>query len=202
MTTTPIDTVDSGSRRIPTEVFRAQPWRVHELIPDFTIEDVWLLPTPSGPDGLTRWVERLTDDRDGDLHPVVRTLLALRWKVGGLFGWDRPEHGVGRAIPSLRDRLPQDLRDSRGPDLRTVPFTSVYLTEREWLCEMGNRTVHGLMHIAWVPVQDGTYRGQMAVITKPNGLFGAAYMAAIKPIRHWIVYPAMLRGFERSWGDA
>jgi hypothetical protein len=34
---------------------------------------------------------------------------------------------------------------------------------------------------------------------KPNGRFGTAYMAAIRPFRHLIVYPAMLRGIEREW---
>ena len=39
----------------------------------------------------------------------------------------------------------------------------------------------------------------MAVYAKPNGRFGAAYMAAIRPFRHLIVYPAMMRQIERQW---
>jgi hypothetical protein len=39
----------------------------------------------------------------------------------------------------------------------------------------------------------------MAVLLKPNGLFGAAYMAAIKPFRYVIVYPALLRQIGREW---
>jgi Protein of unknown function (DUF2867) len=39
----------------------------------------------------------------------------------------------------------------------------------------------------------------MAVLVKPNGLFGTAYMAAIRPFRHLIVYPAIMREFERTW---
>jgi hypothetical protein len=39
----------------------------------------------------------------------------------------------------------------------------------------------------------------MAVLVKPNGLLGTAYMAAIKPFRHWIVYPPAIRRIERSW---
>jgi Protein of unknown function (DUF2867) len=40
-------------------------------------------------------------------------------------------------------------------------------------------------------VPDGTdgYRGQMAVLVKPNGLLGIGYMAVIRPFRHLIVYP-------------
>ena len=33
----------------------------------------------------------------------------------------------------------------------------------------------------------------MAVLVKPNGLLGTAYMAAIKPFRHLLVYPALMR---------
>jgi hypothetical protein len=61
--------------------------------------------------------------------------------------------------------------------------------------------MHGVLHIGWVPDGHGGYRGQMAVLVKPNGLLGTAYMAAIKPFRHVIVYPAMLRGFERKWSE-
>lgn len=55
------------------------------------------------------------------------------------------------------------------------------------------------MHISWVPDESGGYRGQMAVLVKPNGPLGAAYMAAIKPFRHLIVYPALMRIIERDW---
>ncbi len=54
---------------------------------------------------------------------------------------------------------------------------------------MANRTVHSVMHVGWVPDGTGGYRGQMAVLVKPNGWFGAAYMAAIKPFRYLVVYP-------------
>jgi hypothetical protein len=55
------------------------------------------------------------------------------------------------------------------------------------------------MHLGWVPDQTGGYRAQMAVLVKPNGLLGAAYMAAIRPFRHVIVYPAIMREGERTW---
>jgi hypothetical protein len=64
---------------------------------------------------------------------------------------------------------------------------------------MANRTVHSVMHIGWVPDGTGGYRGQMAVLVKPNGRFGAAYMAAIKPFRYLVVYPALMRAIERDW---
>ncbi len=78
-------------------------------------------------------------------------------------------------------------------------MTSLYLTEDEWAAEMANRTVHSVMHIAWVPDGTGAYRGQMAVLVKPNGIVGEAYMAAIKPFRHLLVYPTLMRAIEREW---
>ena len=101
-----------------------------------------------------------------------------------VFDWDD-----GSRAATLRDRLPADLLETRGPDPRSVPFTSLYLTHDEWAAEIVNRTAHAVMHIGWVPDGAGGYRGQMAVLVKPNGCFGRAYMAAISPFRHLIVYP-------------
>lgn len=64
---------------------------------------------------------------------------------------------------------------------------------------MANRTVHGVMHIGWVPDGSGGHRAQMAVLVKPNGLFGRAYMAAILPFRHVLVYPSLMRTIGREW---
>lgn len=64
---------------------------------------------------------------------------------------------------------------------------------------MANRTVHAVMHIGWVSDDAGGYRGQMAVLVKPNGLFGTAYMAAIAPFRHLIVYPPLMREIGQEW---
>ena len=59
--------------------------------------------------------------------------------------------------------------------------------------------MHGVLHLGWVPDGGGTYRARMAILVKPNGLLGNAYMAAIRPFRYLIVYPALLREGERAW---
>ena len=69
----------------------------------------------------------------------------------------------------------------------------------EWAAELINQTVHGVIHLGWVPDETGGYRGQMAILVKPNGLLGRAYMAAIMPFRYLIVYPRMLKGIGRKW---
>jgi hypothetical protein len=79
---------------------------------------------------------------------AVRALFAIRWTVGRLLGWDRPDAGLGSRVPTLRDRLPADLRAaSSGPNVG--PFTSLYQLDDEWAAEIANRTMHGVMHIGW-----------------------------------------------------
>jgi hypothetical protein len=180
---------------LPNSAHSARPWRIHELTPDFRLEDVWALPTPGGPDDFPRLVEGIAAGDPGRTSSgVARALWAIRWKLGGLLGWDDKA-----GTPTLRDRLPADLRDAPGPDFDALPFTSLYLLEDEWAAEVANRTMHGVMHIGWVPDEAGGYHGQMAVLVKPNRLLGTAYMAAIRPFRHRIVYPQMLRQIERFW---
>ena len=188
--------------KLPDTAHTSSPWRIHELTRDFRLEDVWALPTPGGPDDLPRLVQQIAsgDPSQSDSR-VARTLWAIRWTVGKLLGWDGPDGGHGSERPTLRDRLPVDLREGpSGPDDSDMaPFTSVYLLEDEWAAEIVNRTVHGVMHIGWVPDGRGAYRGQMAVLVKPNGLLGTVYMAAIRPFRHLLVYPPLMREIGRQW---
>jgi hypothetical protein len=186
--------------RLPNAAHTSRPWRIHELTTDFRLEDVWALPTPGGPDEFPRLVALITsgDPSRGSSRPA-RALFAIRWKLGELFGWDDPDAGVGSRLPTLRDQLPADLRDAPGPGFATLPFTTLYMTNDEWAAEIANRTVHGVMHLGWVPDGAGGYGGQMAVLVKRNGLLGTAYMAAIAPFRHLIVYPRMIREIGRKW---
>jgi hypothetical protein len=187
--------------RLPNSAHTSRPWRIHEFTRDFRLEDVWALPTPGGPDDFPRLVQMMaSSDPSQSSSGAARTLFAIRWKVGELLGWDGPKASLGSRVPTLRDRLPVDLRDApSGPDFQALPFTSLYLLDDEWAAEIANRTMHGVMHIGWVQDQTGGYRGQMAVYVKPNGLFGTAYMAAIRPFRHLIVYPQMMRETGRKW---
>ena len=191
--------------RLPNTAHTSRPWRIHELTHDFRLEDVWALPTPGGPDDFRLLVQNFprlvqgiaSGERSQGSSRAARLLWAIRWRLGKLLRWDRPDAGLGSRVPSLRDRLPVDLRGApSGPDLHR--FTSLYLLDDEWAAEIANRTVHGILHLGWV--RDGdSFRGQMAVYVKPNGLLGTAYMAAIAPFRQLIVYPSMLRNIEREW---
>jgi hypothetical protein len=187
--------------RLPNSEQTSRPWRIHELTRDFRLLDVWALPTPGGRDDFPRLVEILaTADTAETPSRTARALWAIRWKLGEAFGWDELDPADKPEWQMLRDRLPADLRDGpRGLEFEKLPFTSVYLLEDEWAAELANKTVHGVLHLSWVPDGNGGYRGQMAVYVKPNGLFGSAYLKAIEPFRHLVVYPPMMRELERRW---
>lgn len=187
--------------RLPNTEHTERPWRIHEIAHDFRLEDVWALSTPGRADDFPLLVQGISEgDPAQSPSCAVRTLFALRWKLGGLLGLDNPDTGVGDRVPTLRDRLPADLRElESGPVFDALPFKSLYLLENEWAGEIANRTMHGVMHLGWVPDDDGGYRGQIAVLVKPNGLLGEAYMAAIKPIRYLLVYPPLLGQIEQEW---
>jgi len=186
-------------RRLPAAEHASRPWRIHELTPDFRLEDVWALPTPGGPSDFPRLVTLLATAVPPQ-HPsrAARALWAARWKLGELLGWDGPDAGTGSRVRTLRDRLPADLRAGpAGPSPN--PFISLYLTKDEWAAEIANQTMHGVIHVSWVTSRSGGHHGQMAVLVKPNGLQGTAYMAAIRPFRYLIIYPEMGRQIERRW---
>ena len=187
--------------RLPKSAHFSRPWRIHEVAHDFRLEDVWALPTPGGPDDFPRLVELMARfDPERGSSGVVRALFTIRGKVGDLLGWDKPDAGLDSRVPTLRERLPADLREAPGgPGSDSFPFVPLYRTGDEAALEVANRTVHGVLHLGWVPDGTGGYRGQMAVLVKPNGPLGTAYMAAIAPFRHAIVYPQMLGAIGRTW---
>ncbi|MBP0451587.1 DUF2867 domain-containing protein [Kitasatospora sp. RG8] len=190
--------------KLPVEAHTDRPWRVHEFARDFRVEDVWSYRTPgAGPDDFPVMLDAMRAGGGFDRQsPPVRFLFAVRWKLGALLGWDRPDTGLGSRVPSLCDRLPRDLRETvAGSDSGDMPLTPVYELPDEAVRELANKTVHTLMHLGWVPTGDGGHELRMAVLVKPNGRFGRLYMALIAPFRYLIVYPALTRQWERAWQD-
>jgi hypothetical protein len=185
--------------RLPNSEHTSRPWRIHEIAHDFRLEDVWALPVHGDRSDFLALVQGFTAGDPSQGSWLARALWSIRWKVGELLGWDEADAGLGERVPTLRQRLPEDLLDAPGPDFDTLPFTSLYLIEDEFAAEIANRTMHGVMHLSCVADGTGRYRGQMAVLVKPNGPLGTMYMAAIRPFRHLIVYPAMMRQIEREW---
>lgn len=192
------------SRRVPETEHTSRPWRIHEIAPDFEVEDVWAFRTPGARrDDFPRLMSALRVAADLDNNPsLVRFLFAVRWKLGALFGWDDRDEGLSGRVESLCDRLPADLRrDLAGQAVSNTPFIDMYELPDEAASEVANQTVHGVCHLGWVPTEGDEYELRMAVLVKPNGRLGRLYLAAIKPFRYLVVYPAMTRKWERVWRD-
>jgi hypothetical protein len=191
--------------RLPSTAHTSRPWRIHEITRDFRVEDVWALPTPGGPGDFPLLVDLLASGGDPSRAAgsrAARALWAIRGTAGRVLGLDRPGTGLGSRVTTLRDRFPADLRAARpGPGLRGMPFSPLYLLDDEWAAEIANQTVHGVLHLGWVPDGTGGYRGQMAILVKPNGLLGAGYLAVIRPFRHLIIYPEMIRRTGQAWRE-
>jgi hypothetical protein len=201
--------------RLPDAAHRDHPWRIHAIAPDFTVEDVWALPVHGDAEDFRRLVELMvsSDPANARSRPT-RALWRLRDGLGRTLGLGRiaapAEAGGALPIPgthetSLAARLPDDLRGTAADvEFVSLPFTPLYRTDVEFAAELSNPTVHGVMHLGWVDQGDGRpdgrrYQGRLAVLVKPRGRLGEVYMALIKPFRHAIVYPALLRQIERSW---
>ncbi|MDP9189232.1 MAG: DUF2867 domain-containing protein [Actinomycetota bacterium] len=208
-----------GSRtnmRLPNEVHESRPWRIREIAPEFTVEDVWALPVHGGAEDFQTLLEITTtslDPANAESLPA-RVLWRVRDRLGSWFSLGRISAPIDNArdaaadklpIPgtnetSLTDRLPGDLRRTAADlHFNGTPFVPLYRTDVEFAAELSNQTVHGVMHLAWVDQGEGRYQGQMAVYVKPRGPLGKGYMALIKPFRYWFVYPALMRQFERAW---
>lgn len=181
--------------RLPNAAHQSRPWRIREIAWDFTLEDVWALPAKGGAEDFQRLLEQTASFDPAKVESVpARALWALRDRLGRWCGIGRisaPIDHVGE--DSLSGRLPEDLRDTTG-DLQfaSLPFSPLYRTDVEFAAELSNRTVHGVMHLAWVDQGEGRYRGQMAVYVKPRGRLGKGYLALIRPFRHRVVYPALI----------
>jgi hypothetical protein len=199
--------------RLPNSEHESRPWRIREIAPDFTLEDVWALPVQGGAEDFQTLLELMaaSDPANAESLPT-RILWRVRDRLGSWFHLGRISAPVGRddgagklPIPgkdetSLTGRLPDDLLGTAA-DLHfdSLPFTPLYRTDVEFAAEISNKTVHGVMHLAWVDQGEGRYQGQMAVYVKPRGPFGKGYMALIKPFRYLVVYPALMRQTERTW---
>ena len=188
--------------RIANELHTAGDWRIHPIVEDVTLEDVWELPVHGVATDFDQALELMTtSDPEQSLSGAAGLLWRIRDRLGKVFGLGTvSETAQVERSTSLVSRLPADLiGTAAGIDVSSLPFSPLYKTDDEFAAELSNATVHAVMHLVWVPEGGETYVGRMAVYVRPRGTFGRAYMAFIKPFRYAIVYPAMMRLVERRW---
>ena len=190
--------------RLPNAEHAAHSWVVAQIAPDFELIDAWALPAQGDRDGFDALLEVMAAvDGASAESALTRALFRVRYRLGAWFGWDDAARRLpvpGCTETTLSQRLPVNLRGSAtGLDLSPAGFTPLYRTGNEWAAELSNGTVHAVLHLAWVEQGQGRHRGQMGVYVKPRGKLGATYMTLIRPFRHLIVYPALMRQIGRAW---
>ena len=181
---------------------RIQPLRVHTLLSDFELEDVWRIPVNLAS---THSLQLFTDQFAKVNEQLMNSgmagfLFKIRFFIGRLLKWDEKQLQDHLIPGSIRFRYAQQesLTYDDLPDPDSGIFNPVYKLENEFLSEIENRTVHGALHFSRVPDRD-TWTIHMAVYVKPKGWFGKLYMLVIKPFRVWIVYPSLINGVRKNW---
>jgi hypothetical protein len=195
--TTPVD----------ARTHRTRPWRVHTLAPDFELLDLWEIPLAADPvrgetfeqflrvfaeTGMaSRWpVYRLRPTALADVTHGARlagmmALIGFRRVLGRLLALD--DGGVSYPIPGERPRKVGGT------------FEPVYAFTDEALLEVGNRTLHALLHLSWVESGGGRRSVVLAVYAKSRGWQSRVYLGLIRPFRHFVVYPAWIAHLTRTW---
>jgi len=185
--------------KISTREFEGLPLRVHDFLADVPLHDVWAIDLPRTRSGITldEFV-RAAGALPLRPSPAVRALLAVRFFIGRLFGWDREPGTPVR--DSFASRLTAtDRSTSRAPaGARQGAFRMVYRFENEQLLELTNRTAHAAALSALVETAT-SYRFYFGVYVRQVGRLTPVYMTLIDPFRKLIVYPSLLRSVRATW---
>ncbi len=183
----------------PTE-FYALPLRVHALLADVPLHDVWAVDLPTHRDGVTlsEFLGRASQRGVNRLPPVARALIRLRLFLGRIFRLEAEPKDALTA--SFGSRLTPEDR-ARSFVVSGTPeglFRVVYRFEDEQLLEIQNRTVHAAALSALAEKAD-SYRLYFAVYVRHSTWITPFYMGLIDPFRKWIIYPAMLKKIRATW---
>lgn len=189
--------------RASSEEYQRIALRAHSLLAGVPLHDVWVVDLPGTRPGRTIVDLRalLADKGFRTVNPAVRFLLALRFSLGRIFGWDRVPAEASRE--SFLHQLSTTDRESSlvTPGTREGPFQVLFVSQREAIAEVRNATVHGFSVFALVE-RSTDYRLFWAIYVLPVGLITSWYMRLIDPFRRAIIYPALLRHIKAVWSQA
>ncbi len=139
---------------------------------DFERLDVWRFPIgadPSRGESFTVFFQMFRRSGTASDSGIARALFRLRFALGKLFRWD-----------------------SGGPE-------TVWVRDEEALVRISNRTIDGLLHLAWVDGAPGRKDVELTIWVRPVSWISRPYLAVIKPFRYRIIYPAWIRTICRRW---
>lgn len=188
--------------QVPTGELESLPLRVHAFLAGVPLHDAWAVELPRWRAGITLdEFLRATSSRVFRPSPIVRLLLAIRFGIGRLFGWDREQARSARDSFASRLTAADTSRSLVRPGSPRGLFHMVYRFENEELLELRNRTAHAGALSALIETADA-YRFYFGVYVRPVGRFTPLYMAAIGPFRRLIIYPSLLRSVRASWDRA
>jgi membrane protein implicated in regulation of membrane protease activity len=180
----------------PTE-FQSKALRVHTLLADVPLHDVWMVRLRGGEDRTMQDVRTLF--MQGFTEPETTALVgvaAFRMLLGRVFGWDSEE--CDEPASSYAHHLSDADRERSLHEPGDHGF--VYTFQDEALVEIVNCTVHAFVAMALEPTEGG-YILYWAVYVKRNSWITPYYMALIDPFRRLIVYPSIIERVEKRWHD-
>jgi hypothetical protein len=188
--------------RVDPREFRACPLRVHALLHDVPLEDVWAIRLPGGGAGRTIQDVRTVLSAAVEAAPsVVRGLFRLRWRIGALLGWDKQRLAWATESSYAQRLSPADRAQSMiAPGTADGRFSLLYQFKDEQLSELRNATVHAFLSLSIRQTSDG-YLAYLAVYVRPVHRFTRLYMRGITPFRRLVVYPAIIRKVQRAWAE-
>lgn len=207
------------SQQINHKLHYSQPWKVHEIAPDFDLLDVWEYPISAdiskGQDFffflkmMRQPSQQNINDFTSAKHLAATFLISLRMYLGEIFGLDKNMNTLpipGCQEISIKDRLSVteqkrslDLPELKISDDEINTWRIVYLYENEMLIELSIAPVHALMHLGWIQKSENLFTAQLAVYAKPRGKLGHLYMKLIMPFRRLIIYPSLMENVKNIW---
>ena len=185
--------------RIDPDEFRARPLRVHALLHDVPLEDVWVIRLPGGGAGRTiQDVRAAFIAGVAEAPPIVKSLFSARGRIGALLGWDQQRPAWDNDSYAHRLSTADRARSMAAPGTPDGRLSLLYRFENEQLSERRNATVHAFSSLSMRQTPDG-YLAYLAIYVRPVHRFTRLYMTAIAPFRRLVVYPAIIRKVQRAW---
>jgi Protein of unknown function (DUF2867) len=95
------------SMRLPNAAHESRPWRIREIAPDFTLEDVWALPVNGGAEDFQTLIEVMTSGDPANWESLpTRVLWRVRDRLSSWFGLGRISAPIDSGGDDAKGKLP------------------------------------------------------------------------------------------------